>query len=217
MKKILVLSVLFAAVSLWSVSLQDAYRTASAGMGYSHLVQLSPGQVYTGGLLLGKVLDPIRMELEGTDAGDVCIQGNGAVIDLQGEQLGTLFNTDRLDISDAVIINGSVRFVGVDNGTFQQEPTGSVTYCTFYQPQDFGVRLQGAGNAVNVQRNIVVDAVETGPDYAYANGFSFVTIPTGGSFSGDITAMDPPPFYENWSFHSVEPTNRDSLRHFNFL
>jgi hypothetical protein len=217
MKQKYIVLMLVSALCLQGVSLQQAYREASPANGYQHYIELDANQIYTGGLLVGKVLDPIRLELEGSDAGDVCIQGNGAIIDLQGEQIGTLFNTDKLDISDAVIINGSVRYAGVDNGTFQQVPRGSVHYCTFYQPHDFGVRLQGAGSEVDITRNICVDAVETGPDYAYANGFSFVTIPTGGSFSGDITFMNPPRFSENWSYHNNEDTNRDSLRHFNFL
>jgi hypothetical protein len=94
-----------------------------------------------------------------------------------------------------------------------------VRYCTFYEPDDYGVRLQGAGDGVTLERNIVVDATETGPDYLYINGWSNDWLPTGGSFAPSIQTglFGYPVISDNWTYHSDHHANSDPLRHFVFL
>jgi hypothetical protein len=58
------------------------------------------------------------MEEEGVD---VKLVGNGAMIDLQGEQICMSYCSNRLDIEDCVIINGNIRFRG-DNPHESAEP-----------------------------------------------------------------------------------------------
>lgn len=218
---VVVLTLLLAALCrpAQATSLRQAYEAAGPGGGYDKLVTLETGQVYTGGLLIGPVLSPRSWLLEGEPGLDVKIVGNGAILDLQGEQLCISYCTNRLDIEDCVILRGNIRFRGIDTFDHYEIPTGSVRYCTFYRPHDYGVRLQGTGAGVTLERNIVVDAVDTGDDFLYINGWSNEWLPTGASFAptvqtglyGHATIRD------NWTYHADHHANADSLRHFCLL
>lgn len=202
-----------------AASLREAYEASGPGGGYDRLVTLQTGQVYTGGLLIGPVLTPRGWSLEGEPGEDVKIVGNGAILDLRGEQICISYCENRLDIEDCVILGGNVRFRGISNVDYVEIPTGSVSYCTFYEPHDYGVRLYGAGTGVTLERNIIVDAKDTGPDFLYINGWSSDWLPTGGSFSPSIQTgiFGVPVIRDNWTYHSDHHANADSLRHFVFL
>ena len=90
----------------------------------------------------------------------------GAILDLQGEEICIAYCNSRLDIEDCVIINGNVRFRGYDDAATHLLPEGSVRYVTFYKPHDYGVRMYACGSGILLERNIVVDPVDTGPGFS---------------------------------------------------
>jgi len=200
-------------------TLREAYDAAGPGGGYDRDVALETGAVYTGGLLIGPVLSPFSWELEGEIGEDVRISGNGAILDLRGEQICISYCQNRLDIEDCVIVNGNVRFRGMNTSDYVEIPQGSVSYCTFYSPHDYGVRLQGAGEGVTIERNIVVDAVDTGWDFLYTHGAPNEWLPTGTNISASVQAgfYGVPVIRENWSWHSDPATNSTPLSHFSYL
>lgn len=202
-----------------AATLREAYEAAGPGSGYDRLVVLETGQIYTGGLLIGPVLSPISWELEGEPGEDVRIDGNGAILDLEGEQICISFCENRLDIDDCVVLNGNIRFRGMNTAQHVEIPEGSVTYCTFYAPHDYGIRLQGAGGGVTLERNIVVDAIDTGLDYIYTNGTTTEWLTTGSNISPSAQPgfYGTPTIHENWSWHEDPVANADSLAHFAFL
>jgi hypothetical protein len=201
------------------LTLRGAYESAGPGSGYDREVVLQAGQVYTGGLLIGPVYSPMTWEMEGEPGEDVRIVGNGAVLDLEGQQICISFCENRLDIEDCVILNGCIRFRGINTASYVLIPEGSVSYCTFYRPHDYGVRLQGAGGGVTLERNIVVDAVDTGYDFLYTHGSSNEWLPTGASFAPSIQPgyYGTPIIRQNWTYHSDPTANADPLRHFCYL
>jgi len=202
-----------------AITLAEAYALAGPQGEYDCYVVLETGVVYRGGLLIGQLLDPVTHTLVGPEGEDVCIVGNGAILDLQGEQLSISYCSHRLDISDCVILNGNIRYRGINTYDYHEQPTGSVRYCTFYRPHDWGVRLQGAGEGILLERNLAVDAIDTGYDYIYTTGFSNSWLPTGANFAASVQAgfYGFPMIRENWSYHTDPLANGDSLRHFVFL
>ena len=214
-----VLAVAVFATPAGAVSLREAYEAAAPGSGYDRVITLQTGQVYTGGLLIGPVLSPRGWGLEGEPGEDVKIIGNGAILDLRGEQICISYCDNRLDIEDCVILRGNVRFRGIDTFDHYEIPTGSVRYCTFYGPHDYGVRLQGTGSGVTLERNIIVDAVSTGPDFLYVNGWSNDWLPTGGNFAPTVQTglYGYATIQDNWTYHTDHHANSDSLRHFVLL
>ena len=64
-------------------SLKRVYDLAGPGGGYDKYVQLQTGVTYTGGLWIGGTFDRVESWFEGAGL-DVCIVGNGAILDLQG-------------------------------------------------------------------------------------------------------------------------------------
>ena len=126
-------------VSSRAVTLREVYEAAGPGGGYDRDVVLETGQVYTGGLLIGPILSPLSWKLDGESGQDVRITGNGAILDLRGEQICISYCENRLDIEDCIILNGNVRFRGMNTSEYVEIPTGSVRYCTFYGPHDYGV------------------------------------------------------------------------------
>ncbi len=219
MRKYFVILLILMGAILYSISLKEVYETASAQGEYDKYLELETGVTYTGGLLIGKILDPISYELEGEEGLDVRILGNGAILDLQGEQICISYCDNKLDIDDCIIINGNIRYRGINAGNIIQIPTGYVRYITFYRSHDYGVRLQGSGEDILLERNIVVDAVNTGNDYIYTNGISSDWLPTGASFGISIQYgfYGIPDVIDNWSFHYDEEINADSLNHFVLL
>ena len=201
------------------VTLREVYEAAGPGGGYDRDVVLETGQVYTGGLLIGPILSPLSWKLEGEPGENVRITGNGAILDLRGEQICISFCQNQLDIEDCIVLNGNIRFRGINTADYVEIPEGSVRYCTFYGPHDYGVRLQGSGQNITIERNIVVDAVDTGWDYIYTHGASSEWIPTGTniSMSGQFGYCGVPVVRENWTWHSDPHVNAIPLAHFSFL
>ncbi len=203
-----------------AITLKEAYEAAPAAHGYDRYLELETGVTYTGGLLIGRVYSPISnrfiMEEEGLD---VYIMGNGAILDLDGEQLCMSYCDNRLDIANCVVINGNIRFRGDNDPGLALQPTGSVRYVTFYQPHDYGVRMQGAGAGITVERNIVIDTVDTGLDFIPSTGYPGDLIPTGTAISGSVQVGDygVPTVRENWTWFSDPLANAEPLHHYSFL
>jgi len=195
------------------------YDIAPAQEGYDRYIELETGVTYSGGLLIGNVFHPATNELIGGEELDVCIIGNGAILDLQGEQLCISYCDNRLDIDDCVILNGNIRFRGINTYDHQVQPVGTVSHVTFYQPHDYGVRLQGAGAGVTLEWNLAVDVVETGFEWIYTTGYESSWLPTGSSFapSGQPGFYGVPEVNDNWTFHSDSLLNADPMTHFVLL
>ncbi len=216
---VLCLGILLMAQASHALTLKEAFEAAPAAHGYDRYVELEPGATYTGGLLVGRIYSPVTnsfiMEEEGLD---VKIVGGGAILDLQGEQICMSYCSNRLDIEDCVIINGNVRFRG-DNSIEPLRPEGSVRYVTFHQPHDYGVRIQGAGDGILVERNIFVDVVDTGLDYIPSTGMAGTLIPTGTAVAASVQTGDYgfPDVVENWTYFSNPADNDVPLHHFSFL
>jgi hypothetical protein len=206
---------LFIFQQISAISLKEAFDNADQQDGYDKYLELNTGETYTGGLLIGKLFDQRTSVLYGEEGLDVRIQGNGAILDLQGSEICISCCENILDIEDCIIINGNVRFRGMDNSMFDQRPWGSVRHVTFYQPHDYGVRLQGTGQNITVERNIIVDAVDTGRDYIFTTGVSTDWLPTGPAMA--LSAFPGiygyPVILDNWTFHYNDEVNSDPLRH----
>lgn len=202
-----------------AMTLREAYERAGPAFGYDKYVELETGEIYSGGLLIGPVFSPISWRLEGEAGGDVCIVGNGAIIDLQGSQLCISYCNNLLDIADCVIINGNIRYRGMDNSDYSVLPQGSVRQVTFYGADDYGVRLTGTGAGITLERNLVVNAIDTGYDFIYTHGASLEWLPTGANicFSIQFGFYGVPTICENWSYHTDALANADPLRHFLML
>ena len=203
--------------SLVAKTLEEMYDQAAPNHGYDKYIELETGVVYTGGLLIGRTFNRITSTFEGTKTLDVRIQGNGAVLDLQGGSICIAYCENRLDIEDCIIINGDVRFQGAHMGSYTGQPVGSVRYVTFYRPHDYGVRCYGCGDGILVERNIVADAVDTGPDFQFLSGYALEWLPTGASVAFSGVGYGFPRVKDNWSFHSDPAANADPLRHFLLL
>ena len=215
-KKLMILTVLILIYSVSSaVTLKEIYEAAPSYNGYDKYLELETGITYTGGLLIGKVFDPITATLSSEEGKDVRIIGNGAVLDLQGEEICISYCTNKLDIDNCIIINGNIRYRGINLPPDKICPTGYVKYCTFYRPQDYGIRLQGAGEDITLERNIIVDAIDTGWDFHYLHGTSLEYLPTGSNIAVSIfyTTYGIPTLLDNWSFHSDPFVNTDSTKH----
>ena len=216
MKKILFLFLLFVISNVYSISLKEIYGPSPAQGEYDKYLTLETGITYTGGLLIGKIYDPNIADLSGPEGLDVRIEGNGAILDLEGEQICISYCNNKLDIDNCIIINGNIRYRGINNSLGEEIPTGYIQYCTFYQPQDYAIRLQGAGGNITLERNIFVDAIDTGDDFTYLNGSPMEWIPTGSNVAISIFygTYGIPALIDNWSYHSDEETNADSIKHF---
>ncbi len=201
-------------------TLRAAFEAAPAQDGYDRYMVLNTGDVYTGGLLIGPTWDEFSSSFVDAEQGlDVKIVGNGAILDLQGQRICISFCENRLDIEDCIILNGGVRFRGDNTVDVDRTPQGSVRYCTFYKPLDYGVRLAGVGTGVLCERNIVVDAVDTGLDVLIWTGIQGVNLPTGLAFapSVQIGTFGVPTLQDNWTWFSDPRANDDALHHFGFL
>ncbi|MBN1326825.1 MAG: hypothetical protein JW996_02615 [Candidatus Cloacimonetes bacterium] len=219
MNKILI--IIFSLIIVGKLSgilLQEVYETAPSSDDYDKYLELETGVIYEGGLLIGKILSPITNSLIGEDGLDVMISGNGAILDLKGEQISISFCENRLDIENCIILNGNIRFRGI-NAELVAIPQGSVKYVTFYRPHDYGIRLQGTGEGIILERNLVIDAIDTGYDYIYTTGISSDWIPTGSNIAISIQAgfYGTPEVFDNWSYHSTPQINTDPLKHISAL
>jgi hypothetical protein len=208
-----------AAAMARAATLQAMVEAAPPQGGYDHLVTLETGVTYHGGLLLGPTWDDDRQRFLAEPGADVKIEGNGAVLDLQGQEICVSFCAARLDIEDCIIIDGGIRFRGDADPTTDRTPEGSVRHCTFWRPRDYAVRLQGAGEGVLLERNLVVDVVDTGFDYLVWSGVAGENLPTGLAFGLSVQAgtYGEPTVRENWTWFSDPALNADPLHHFGFL
>jgi len=203
-----------------AATLREAFEQAGPLNGYDRWVELETGAVYTGGLMIGRVYSPVTerfvMEEEGLD---VRIVGNGAILDLRGEQICLSYCGRRLDISDCVITGGGVRFRGDNDPGLDLQPVGSVRHVTFYRAHDYGVRLQGAGTGITLERNLIVDTVDTGLDFVPSTGMPGPNLPTGTAIAMSVQtgSYGWPDVRENWTFFSDPALNGDDLHHFSFL
>lgn len=203
-----------------AVSLKEAVEAAGSGGGYDRWVELQTGVTYTGGLLIGRVYSPVTNAFLVQEEGlDVRIVGNGAILDLQGEQICMSYCDNRLDISDCVIRDGGVRFRGDNDPGLALQPSGSVRYVTFVSPQDYGVRLQGAGAGVTIERNLIIDTLDTGLDFVATTGIPGTLLPTGTAVAMSVQTGDYglPEVRENWTFFGNPDLNGFPLHHFSFL
>jgi len=214
------LGYIFFAQAASAITLKEAFEASLPASGYDRYVELESGETYTGGLLIGRIFSPVTnrfiMEEEGQD---VKIVGNGAILDLQGEQICLSYCNNRLDIEDCIIINGNVRFRGDNSQDLPLHPVGSVRFVTFHQPHDYGVRLQGAGAGILIERNIFVDTVDTGLDFVPSTGIEGSLIPTGTAVAASVQVGDYgyPDIRENWTFFQNPPVNDIPLHHYSFL
>lgn len=211
---------LAAAAPAAAISLRAAFEAAPAWDGYDRYLVLEPGRVYTGGLVIGPTWDEDRTLFQDMELGlDVMIEGHGAVLDMQGGSLCISFCGNRLDMVDCVVVDGGVRFRGdIDPGR-DRTPEGSVRHCTFYRPRDYAVRLQGVGDGVLLERNIVVDAADSGPDGLIWTGILAENLPTGLAFGLSVQTgfYGTPVVRDNWTWFSDPAVNADPLHHFGFL
>ncbi len=203
-----------------ATTLKEAFEAAPAANGYDRYVELENGRTYTGGLMIGRVFSPVANAFILDELGlDVAIVGNGAVLDLQGEQICMSYCDKRLDISDCVITGGNVRFRGDNDFEHQLIPVGSVTHVTFYRPHDYGVRLQGAGTGISIERCLFIDVLDTGVDVVPTSGFSGDLLPTGTAVAASVQTGDygTPWVSENWTYFGDSAINAEPLHHFSFL
>jgi hypothetical protein len=198
-----------------AVSLQEAYDLSEPEGNYDRYLVLETGVIYSGGLWIGKSLNPQTNHLEGREGEDVFIEGNGAILDLDGAELSISYCNNRLDIQDCIIINGDIHYRG-ESGLYLAKPVGSVSYCTFYNNDDYCFRFMGTGSDIELHHNIFANSIETGDEYNYLTGFSMEWIPTGinVAVSGQGGLPD---FHDNWSWFSDENLNYDLLRHVSIL
>lgn len=205
---------------VFGLTLKEAFEAAPSANGYDRYIVLEKGKTYTGGLLIGRVFSPATNSFLMAEEGlDVCIVGNGAVIDLQGEQLCISYCDNRLDVSDCVLTGGNIRFRGDNDPGLSIRPVGSVRNVTFFRAHDYGVRLQGSGAGITIERNIFIDTQDTGLDYIPSNGMAGELIPTGTSIAASVQIADYglPVLIENWTYYSDPVLNQVALHHFSFL
>ena len=166
--------------------MQEMYEKAQAENGYDKYIRLETGRIYHGGLILGKTYDPVFIDYRGKECGDLRIEGNGAIIDLQGQQIAINYSDSRLDIDNCIILNGNIRYQGSSVDFIPISPSGYVKHCTFYKPHDYAVRLVEAGHNIEIKRNIVIEPIDTGYDFLQFLGSPSPELPTGVSFAGTI-------------------------------
>jgi hypothetical protein len=203
-----------------AVTLKAVYEAAPAANGYDRYLELEAGRTYTGGLMVGRIFSPVTSTFVMQEQGlDVCIVGNGAVIDLQGEQICMSYCENRLDVFDCVLVNGGVRYRGDNDPGLALQPSGTVRYVTFYQPHDYAVRLQGAGEGVTIERNLIIDTIDTGLDYVPSSGITGPLLPTGTAIAMSVQtgSYGLPVVKDNWTYFGNPALNVEALHHFSFL
>lgn len=180
------------------------YDKANPGQGYDKVIRLERGKLYTGGLYIGKYFNQFLTAFGEYESVNVKIEGNGAIIDLQGGQISIGYCEKKLDIDSCVIINGNVRFHGYSLDGVHYMPTGSVRYVTFYKANDYCVRIEQAGEGITIEKNIFMDCVATGCDFEQYTGIRMPKIETGICVAGSaFIDWDGIPFVKNnWAYYS---------------
>ena len=123
----LYITVSFCISILHGITLQSVFDAAGPGNGYDKYVVLEQEIIYTGEV--------------GVYEGDVFIEGNGAIVDLNGG-LGIWIYAEEtlpanLDIEFVTIING-----GYNGLTFNGTSTGNISNCNFIFNQ-YGILIFG--------------------------------------------------------------------------
>jgi hypothetical protein len=203
-----------------ALSLRAAVEAAPALHGYDHYVELQTGQIYSGGLVIGPTWDEeLSMFLNEELGYDVKIVGNGAVLDMGGQRLCISFCANRLDVEDCIVIDGSIRYRGDNTPDMDRTPEGIVSHCTFYRARDYAVRLQGAGDGVVCEWNLIVNTVDTGQDVLVWTGITGVNLPTGLAFGLSVQtgSFGHPDIHDNWTWFRDRTANDELLRHYCYL
>ncbi len=215
MKFYLSTMLLLLAVLLGGTSLKEVYDNAEGTALYDKVLILNTGQVYTGSLLIGGIYNHLSGTFTDTLGANVSIIGNGAILDLQGGFITNQYTNKRLDITDCVIINGGVKFRGSTDGT-SLIPLGSVSYVTFYQAEDYAIRIHSAGAGISISNNIFVDTYGTGDDYVNYTSETLEWLPTGHNLVTTIfvETYGAPEISDNWSYFSDWRLNDEPMRHY---
>ena len=121
----LYITVSFCISILHGITLQSVFDAAGPGNGYDKYVVLEQEMIYTGEV--------------GVYEGDVFIEGNGAIVDLNGG-LGIWIYAEEtlpanLDIEFVTIING-----GYNGLTFNGTSTGNISNCNFISNM-YGIQI----------------------------------------------------------------------------
>ena len=127
------ISILYISIAS-GITLQSVFDAAGPGNGYDKYVVLEQNMIYTGEV--------------GVYEGNVFIEGNGAIVDLN-EGLGIWVYAEEeypanLDIEFVTIING-----GYNGLTFNGTSTGNISNCNFIQ-NGFGIQIM---DDVNISIN----------------------------------------------------------------
>ncbi|HQO09772.1 MAG TPA: hypothetical protein PLK90_07990 [Clostridiales bacterium] len=212
----IIITVILAAVMMCfaEMTLKEAYDSAGPGEGYDKLIILEKGKVYKGGLFIGRFFNPVKLNFEPADIKSVKIKGNGAIIDLMNGQIHTAYTDNKLDIDSCVIINGTVRYNGFPEGEVYVVPNGTVKNVTFYEPVDFGIRLEGAGRNTVLRNNLVANTVNTGGDFNQYHSTPTDIMRTGTSISFSIFSWyGIADIADNWSYNALydKPLDHFSL------
>ncbi len=215
MKLYIVTFFLFLFLALNGTSIKEVYDNASSNGLYDKELILNTGEIYTGSLLIGGLYNHIPGTFTDTLGANVNIIGNGAVIDLQGGFITIQYTDKRLDISDCVIINGGVKFRGSTEGT-NLIPQGSVSFVTFYQAEDYAVRIHSAGEGISINNNIFVDTYGSGDDFVNYTSETLEWLPTGHNLITSIfvETYGYPNISDNWSYFSDWRLNDDLINHY---
>ena len=111
--------------ALYSISLQEMYDNAESGFGYDKYIELDGNEIYTGGI--------------GIYQGNIYIEGNGAIIDLENQNGIWIYSdessTASLDIEYLSIINGAYHGV-----SYSGNATGNIINCNFIN-NDYGIKV----------------------------------------------------------------------------
>ena len=143
------------------ITLQSVFDAAGPGNGYDKYVVLEQNMIYTGEV--------------GVYEGNVFIEGNGAIVDLN-EGLGIWVYAEEeypanLDIEFVTIING-----GYNGLTFNGTSMGNISNCNFIQ-NGFGIQIMDITNITvkncnfieNSQYGIAVRGTDASLEISYSN------------------------------------------------
>ncbi len=136
--------ILHTSISL-GITLQSVFDSAGPAHGYDKYVVLEQDMIYTGEV--------------GVYEGDVFIEGNGAIVDLN-EGLGIWVYAEEdypanLDIEYVTIING-----GYNGLTFNGISTGNISNCNFIQ-NAFGIQIMDSTN-ISVKNSNFIQSSDYG-------------------------------------------------------
>tara|TARA_B100000315_G_C14483517_1_gene544066 strand:- start:583 stop:1116 length:534 start_codon:yes stop_codon:yes gene_type:complete len=159
----LYLIIFFCFSHLQAVTLQSVYDASGSVNGYDKYVVLEQNMIYTGEV--------------GVYEGNVFIEGNGAIVDLN-EGLGIWVYAEdgypaNLDIEFVTIING-----GYNGLTFNGTSTGNISNCNFIQ-NAFGIQIMDDVNISvkncnfidNSQYGIAARGTSSSFEISYSNFF----------------------------------------------